>query len=120
MDTITKDWKRAASYGVVIWVVLFIVASIFVGFGAGENIIFGLIMAVLAFGLSYYLAGKIGVKNPTIGLQYGIVFALVGLILDLIITARFTTAVFSQWHLWLGYAGIILAPAVFAQYGKKK
>jgi peptidoglycan/LPS O-acetylase OafA/YrhL len=119
MDTITKDWKRAVSYGVVIWVILFIVASIFVGFGAEGNIIFGLIMIVLAFGLSYYLAGKVGVKNLKVGLQYGLVFAFVGLILDLIITARFTTAVFSQWHLWLGYVGIILAPAVFAQYGKK-
>jgi hypothetical protein len=119
MDAVTKDWKRAVSYGVVIWVVLFVVASIFVGFRAGENIIFGLIMIVLAFGLSYYFGGKIGIKNLTIGLQYGLVFALVSLILDLIITARFTTTVFSQWHLWLGYIGIILAPAAFAQYGKK-
>ena len=110
--------KKAIQFGLLIWATMFILASLLVGFNANvwaQNIVMWLVIIAIA----WYAANKIKVKSLTSGLQYGAAFAVVGIILDLIITVRFTgTALFSSASYWLGYT-LTLLTVLFVGYKSK-
>lgn len=104
------NWKKAISFGAVIWILMFVIVSVFIGFKIYGSVWMQIIAAIIAGAISYYLAGKIKPHSAKSALSYGLTWAMVGVILDAIVTTRFNPAIFASWSLWLGYILVLLAP----------
>lgn len=104
------NWKRAITFGILLWILMFVIVSVFVGFKIYDFIITQVIAAVIAGVISFVLAGRVRPKSVGAALGYGFCWVLVGVILDAIVTMRFNPAIFSTRSLWLGYALVFLAP----------
>ena len=104
------NWKKAISFGIAIWILIFVVVCILVGFKIYGSRVINIIVALIGGTLSFIFAGKLKIKNIGLALSYGIIWLIIGFLLDLIISARFNPHIFSSRALWLGYALILLAP----------
>lgn len=111
------NWKKAIGFGIVIWILMFVIASIFIGFKIYGSVVMNIITALIAGVLSFLFAGKIKPKSAGLALGYGITWLIVGYLLDLIITSRFNANILSSWSLWLGYVLILLAPLLTIKKG---
>lgn len=105
-----KYWKLFG-YGAVIWGVAFIVVSAFIGFEVTSEVIVQGVTTLAVAIAAYLLARSLNISNRKEMLKYGFSWVVVGLILDLIVTTRFTGwQFFSAFYVWLGYALILLVP----------
>ena len=104
------NWKKAITFGAVIWVLMFVIVSIFIGFKIYNYFWIKLITAIIAGAISYFLAGQIKPNKAKTALSYGLAWVIIGIILDSIVTMRFNPAIFSSRALWLGYVLVLLAP----------
>ncbi|TAN33783.1 hypothetical protein EPN28_01370 [Patescibacteria group bacterium] len=103
-------WKKILGYGVLLYVLMFVIVSVFIGFKIYGNSWAPIVTAVIGGVISYILAGRVKPASAGAALGYGIGWVVVGVILDFIITMRFNPVIFSAWQLWLGYALVLLAP----------
>ena len=105
------DLKKILGFGVVFWILMFVIVSVFIAFklypGGTEVLI-----AVIAGVVSYILAGFAKPKDRAEALKFGISWVIVGVVLDALITLRFSPGIFQMWTLWLGYALVLLAPTL--------
>ncbi len=104
------NWKKAIGFGVLLWIIMFVVVSVLVGFDVYKYLWVQVVAAIIAGVVSLVLAGYVKPHKAGLALGYGLTWVIVGIILDLIITTRFDPTVFSSWILWLGYALVLLAP----------
>jgi hypothetical protein len=104
------NWKTGIGYGVAIWILMFVIVSVFIGFKAYDNSAAKVVTVIIAGVLSYLFARKAKPANAGKALSYGVVWAVAGLILDAIVTIRFNPAIFAAKSLWLGYLLVLLAP----------
>jgi hypothetical protein len=104
------NWKTAIGYGVAIWILLFVIVSVFIAFKAYDNSAAKVVTVIIAGVLSYLFARKVRPSNAGKALVYGILWVATGFILDAIITSRFNPAIFTAKSLWLGYLLVLLAP----------
>lgn len=88
--------------------VLFMFA--FVALKQGDNIIFELLSVVVGGVAAYWLAGYLKPATMGAAFGYGVIFVVVGVLLDLLITERFMPGALSMWPMWLGYLLVLLAP----------
>lgn len=107
------NWKKALGFGALVWIIMFIVVSIFIAYGApsGElpsplNIVLTIISLVTVYIVSRYLA----LGNYNMALGYGLVFAVVGIVLDFLISQRFAPGMFSSVYYWVSYLLIVFVP----------
>jgi len=115
------NYKRQIQFGIMLWVVLFVIYSIiiFIPFLQGlellQSIIFWVInIPILVFLSKWYFKGV----KPTWkrGLQLGIIAVVVGTVLDLIITQLFIAGnyqdflkeFYGNWMLYIGFLEVIL------------
>lgn len=104
------DFKKAIGFGVLIWILMFVVVSIFIGFNIYDKAIVKILTAIIGGIIVFIIAGKVKLETKNIALSYGIMWVLTGIILDAIITMRFNSKIFSDWSLWLGYVLVLLVP----------
>ncbi len=104
------NWKKGVIFGVLIWILMFVIVSIFVGFKIYGSTWMHIITAIIAGAISYVFAGKIKPNKAKLALSYGLAWVLIGVILDALITMRSNPAIFSSRSLWLGYILVLLAP----------
>ncbi|OGE82026.1 MAG: hypothetical protein A3B10_04000 [Candidatus Doudnabacteria bacterium RIFCSPLOWO2_01_FULL_44_21] len=105
------NWKKALGFGLLFWVILFAVASLFAGM-KWESTVMNIILAIIGGIISYVLAGFIKPTSSSQALSYGFAFVVVGLILDFIITTRFAPDIFGEWTLWFSYVLVLIAPTL--------
>ena len=106
-----KKYCKFLGYGGIIWGVAFIVASLFVGFKVSSQIIIQGITTLAVVITAFLLAKSLNVSAIKEMLKYSFSWVVVGLILDALITARFTGwGFFSRWDIWLGYLLILVIP----------
>jgi hypothetical protein len=116
------NWMRAIGYGALLWVLIFFEVSIMM-FGLGLQTgltyyIIHYIFLIIFVGIfsSIYFNGKHARAGFWQGLGVGIVFTIVGIILDFLITIQLFVknySFFSDAWLWVGYAlGILIAGIV--------
>lgn len=117
----TFNWTRGLGYGALIWLILFALTSALVGFEAmntfnGQALTMS-VAAILTYGLSYSIRPVDGYH----AFGYGFLWAVVGILLDLVITFQFNPAVFSTWQYWVSYALVLFVPMVetFLQPARK-
>ncbi len=104
------NWKKAIGFGLLFWVIMFVVISIFIGFKIYDNALMKVISALIAGLISFILAGYVKPRKISLALSYGITWVIIGVILDAIITMRFNNQIFLSKGLWLGYLLVLLAP----------
>lgn len=106
------SWSKAFGFGVLIWAVMFILASILVAFGVSIGIGWSLVLAIVMAVLSYSFAVNANAGNSGQALGYGLLWAAIGIVLDLVISRQFQSNIFGMWTYWVGYALILFAPWV--------
>ena len=110
--------NRALIYGTVIWATMFIVTSIVVGYGFGDWTKYG-IMWFFSILATWIVATRLRINNFKTAFYYGLIFIVLGLILDLLISVRFTgMAIFSAFDYWVGY-GLTLLTVLYKGYSSK-
>jgi len=115
-----KSWCKYLCKGIIIWVVAFMVASLFVAFSMANTTIAQIVTGLAAIITAYMLAKKIGVTNKMEMLKHSFVWVVVILILDYFVTTKFTgMEFFSDWKTWLVYALILLVPLLAVKSGPK-
>jgi len=113
------DWKKLLGYALLFWVIMFVVACIFVGFKVGDTMWAQIVMWIAAIIVIWLLAPLAGARDLQKGLIIGVVFVVVGLILDYIITVRFTgMEFFNSWELWTSYGLTIVVAAIRGSMAK--
>ena len=104
------NWKRAITLGILLWILMFVIVSVFIGFKIYDFTITQVITIIISGIIAFVLAGRVRPKSAGTALGYGFCWVLVGVILDAVVTMRFNPAIFSMWPLWLGYALVFLVP----------
>jgi hypothetical protein len=105
------SWAKAFGYGIAIWMIMFIVAAILaVGFGVTLGAGMWVSLAVLAGIISYLFATGTEAATSGQALGYGFAWAVIGIVLDVIISYRFQSNIFGLWEYYLGYALVVSAP----------
>lgn len=97
-------------FGALLWVLMFVIVSAFIGFKVPESMWLNIGYAVISGVISFILAGYAKPKSLGMALGYGASWVVVGVILDAIVTMRFNSEIFMAWELWLGYGLVLLAP----------
>jgi len=108
--------------GLIIWVVIFIVASILVAFKM-QSTTAGQVVIVLSGAIASYILGKkMEVSSKMEVLKYSFCWLVVIAILDYIISTKFTggMAFFASPWVWAEYALIFLAPLLSAKQAAKQ
>lgn len=100
--------RSAAIYGLVFWMIMFVIVSIMLAFQIYHYP--AAKAAILAVsGLLAYLFTRRTEPEKMMGAAFiGAVFAAIGLLLDAIITSRFDPQVFSSIYLWIGYLFVLV------------
>lgn len=103
------NWKKGIGYGALLWLIMFALVS------ALLNLYYlytwmPIIIALVTGLISFILAKYIKPTNAKLALSYGLLWVIVGLVLDFFITKQFNPNIFSAWSLWLGYILVLLAP----------
>lgn len=104
------NWKKVIGFGALLWVLMFVIVSAFIGFKIYDYYWMGIVTAVISGVISFILAGYVKPKSFGLALAYGVSWLVVGVILDAIVTMRFNSEIFMSWMLWLGYGLVVLAP----------
>lgn len=114
------DFKKGIINGIIIYVVVFIAISVLIAFKIDTGGLIGQAVGLISVTVAaYYLASKMDFKDMGSALGYGVLTALVVLVLDYVITLRFNpNANLFSIEMLVGDALIILAPVVAKQMKK--
>lgn len=102
------NWKNALGFGVALWILMFVIVSVLIAFKLYP--VYPILAALFAGVVSYVLSGYARPKNNSEALTFGATWVVVGVVLDALITTRFSAGIFGMWTLWLGYALVLFAP----------
>lgn len=112
-----KSICKMICYGVVIWVVAFMVACALIAFKVTNSILMQGITTLAVLATAFILAKKVGASSKGEMLKYTFSWALVSFILDYLITTKFTgMEFFSGWYIWAAYGLLVIVP-LFAVKG---
>jgi len=106
-------FKKVLGYGLLVYVVAFIVASIFVAYGSTESTLatWAVLIAVLVAVL--FASKRLGVQTGGEAFKYSLGMLIIVAILDLVLTVPFTgMEIYSTWHIWVGYLLILFVPVL--------
>jgi len=104
------NWKKAVGFGMLLWIFMFVVVSIFIAFKIYGFVWTEAATAIIAGIISFILAGYAKPKTYGAAAGYAASWLIVGLILDFLVTTRFNPNFFISWSLWLGYGLAFIAP----------
>jgi predicted neutral ceramidase superfamily lipid hydrolase len=100
-----KKYYKLVGYGIVIWVVAYIVATIFVVLNSQNTILAWMATALAALATTFFLARSLNISSVKEILKYAVVWVITGFILDALITTHFIGwEFFKSWHIWVSYA----------------
>ncbi len=104
------NWMKAIGFGIVIWAVLFALVWASMSMAVYGSIITKLVLVIVAASLAYSFTPDARFITTAQALGYGVSFVVVGVLLDLIVSRQFDSAIFSAWEYWLSYALILISP----------
>ena len=107
------NYKKLFGFGVLIYVVVFLIMSGFVAYDMGETLI-AKIVALIGVAVVTYIAGR-SLQAASRGqiIKYSIGWLVIVVILDVLLTLRFVDSAgefFSDWSTIAGYIIILLLP----------
>ena len=104
------NWKKALGFGALIWVIMFITISALVGYGLSSDSMFTIVVTAISLVVAYLAARNLAPNGYYLAIQYGLIFAAVGIVLDFLISQKFSPDMFSSAYYWLSYVLIALVP----------
>ncbi|MFC1789665.1 hypothetical protein ACFLYY_01665 [Patescibacteria group bacterium] len=105
-----KNIVKLIGYGVAIWVVAFMVATIFVVMNMEAGAIASVVTSAVVIITAFLFARSLNIPSVKGLLKYAISWLIVGLVLDATVTVYFTGWEFFQgWGMWLSYGLTFLA-----------
>jgi hypothetical protein len=105
------NFKKGILYGVVVWVIMFVIACVFVAYKVpSTSTFFNIVLTVLSAIAVLIVAGFVAPKNFKQGILCGLTFAVVGIVLDFLISSKFAPGMFSSSYYWLSYILVIILP----------
>ena len=107
------NWNKTVGYGALVWAIMFALVSLLAGYALYDTLISKIIVVLAAGVLSYLFAVNTKPGNMFQAFGYGAAWVIVGVVLDVLITIQFNTALFSSWEYWLSDALILFAPALY-------
>lgn len=112
---------KVIGYGALVWVVVFILVSAFIGFSADANSTAVSIITLAALLIAAVLLAKsLKLKSTREALLTGLIWVITIVVLDAIISARFTGwDIFYRWNVIIGYLIILLVPPLVVEKPKK-
>lgn len=103
-------WLKVIGYGVLLWILMFGIVSITVAFGLYNFVWVQAILAVISGIIAFVLAGKLKPNKVEIALVFGVIWIIISVALDALVTMKFNPEIFLTWALWAGYILVLLAP----------
>jgi hypothetical protein len=103
------NWTKAIGFGALIWLIIFAIVSAVLDLYQ-DTIWMKVLIALIAGFIAFLLAAKVKPTSIKLALSYGLIWVMVGVVLDALITMRFNLEIFKLWSLWLGYLLILIAP----------
>ena len=98
------SWKKGILYGLLLWVIMFALASVFVGFQAYDNVYGKTALIVLGGAVAAYFSWLAHAEQYSTSSAYALSWTALGMVLDWIVTMRFNPNIFLTKSLWVGYA----------------
>ncbi|MCX6761192.1 MAG: hypothetical protein NTZ84_03785 [Candidatus Nealsonbacteria bacterium] len=115
-----KTIYRTICYGVIIWVVAFMVVCVLIALNVTSPVLMQGITTLAVLTTAFMLAKKVGALNKGEMLKYTFSWALTSLILDYLVTTHFTgMQFFSNWYVWAAYALLVMVPLFAVKSGPK-
>jgi hypothetical protein len=106
------NWAKGLGFGIIIWVVMLVIALALGWIGVEATLASNLIVAVVAGVLSYLIARTMHPYTFSQMAGYGLLWAIIGLVLDLGFMHGFDFSVMSDWQYWLLFAAVFVGPLV--------
>ncbi|MBI4453694.1 hypothetical protein HY636_03545 [Candidatus Woesearchaeota archaeon] len=121
-----KNWKSATSYGVLLWLLIFVEVSVLMfmpaltGKELTQNILHMIILPVLVLFCAwmYFKNTPASAKD---GFLLGVYFLVIGTVLDLLITIPLFVKTFDFYKeiwLWLGFLEVIVVCTLVGYFKK--
>lgn len=105
------DYKKLFGYGGLIWAVVYLVATAFVGYKLMEMLWAQIVLVIISAILSYFLARNLNLNSVVEMLKYSLSWMAMSVVLNIILTVPFTGwAVFNSWDMWASYLLVLLVP----------
>ena len=101
--------SKSIGFGAACWAIMTIFMFAFIGLKQG-SLTTGILSAIVGAIAAYWLAGYLKPAAMGKALVYGIIFVVVGVILDLLITEQLMPGVLKMWPVWFGYVLVLFAP----------
>jgi len=114
------NYKKLIGFGILLWIIAFVIASVFVGAKAIDSIV-AKITIPLVVGIAAFFVGKnLKLKSITETLKYSGSWIMIGVLLDMVVTVPFTGwGIFAEWNVWLGYLFVLTAPILATKLSSK-
>lgn len=116
------NWLKAIGYGIALFAIMFVIGSI-VMFGlkvTGNTM--SIIMFIVGIIVIWLLANQYKINSLAIGIQVGLVWLVVDALLEYIVIIQIfnqgNATGFYTWSVLLGYALIVIIPALVGQMKK--
>lgn len=113
------NWAKAFIFAVLIWVVATLVLLASNITNLSYDWAHGLV--ALAFGfMAFLLSLNAKPESMTEAFEYGIVWSVIGFLLDAVLVRPYDTHIFASWQSWASYGLALLAPVLYWQLPIKK
>jgi hypothetical protein len=113
------NWGKTLGYGVLIWLIIFVVVWALMAGGWYNSQVMKGIVAIVAGILAYWFAMRLGSADWSKAIGLAAVWVVEAWILDWLITSRFNAGITGSKAVWLGYALIAVGAIVGSVWGKK-
>lgn len=117
------NWLKAIGFGIALFAINFVIGSILM-FGLKlSGISFSIVMLIAAIIVLWLLANQYKIKNLNDGIQVGLVWLVVNALLEYIVIVLIfnggDASKLYSWSVFLGYALVVIVPALVGQTAKK-
>ena len=106
------NWKKGILFGIAIWVALFIFMFVLTFFFETLNSIISLVVITV---FVFFASKIIKPENYIQAFKYGLLWAIIGILLDILVYGAISSGLFLDVYYWLGYTIMIVLP-VFSKY----
>jgi len=104
------NWKKGILFGLLVWAIMFIVVCVLLAYKMPQNMLFTIITTIITLVAVYFLVRNIAPKSYLEAIEYGLIFAVIGIILDFLISKRFAPDIFVSVSYWVSYVLVVLVP----------
>lgn len=103
--------KKLVGYGVLIWVVVYLVATAFFAYKMLGAWWANALLVVLAAVMAGWAGTRISQPSRVAMLRYSVGWVVIAAVLDALLSVPFTGwTLFMMWSVWAAYAAILLIP----------